>query len=65
MEVDYASFEEFWQPMLHAAGPVGALVRSLDDGELARLAEETQARLAVPDGPFTLEAHAVAFRGTA
>ena len=59
---DYADFEDFWEPLTHGVGPVGAHLRSLTDAQRSGVREALRAR--VPQGPFTLDARAWYARGT-
>lgn len=60
----YASFDEFWQSILGAAGGVGAYVSKLDPPRLSQLRESCRKELGAPEAPFTLRARAWAVRGT-
>lgn len=64
VQAHYADFEDFWTPMLNAAGPVGRFSSALDDDQRARVGDECRRLLGSPTGPFTLGARAVAFRCT-
>jgi SAM-dependent methyltransferase len=59
---DYADFEDFWEPLTHGVGPVGAHLRSLTDAQRSGVREALRRR--VPEGPFTLDARAWYARGT-
>lgn len=62
--VDYAGFDEYWEPFTHGGGPSsGAYVAKLDADGRARLREACRALL--PDGSFTLHARAWLSVGTA
>jgi SAM-dependent methyltransferase len=54
--VEYASFEDWWEPFELGVGPAGAHVAQLDDEKRAALRE--QCRAAYPEAPFTIEAQA-------
>ena len=55
--VDYAGFDDYWEPFTRAGGPSsGAFYESLDDAGKATLREKVRASL--PEGPFTLPARA-------
>jgi SAM-dependent methyltransferase len=58
VEASYASFDDFWTPLLSTTGPAGQYVHSLDEEKRVRLRDELRARLGSPDGPFTLAASA-------
>ena len=60
--VDYAGPDDFWEPFTFAVGPAGEYLASLAPPERARLRDACRA--AVPDGPFTLTAHAWYARGS-
>jgi hypothetical protein len=61
--VDYADFDDYWEPFTGAAGPVtGAFYASLDDAGKATLRDTVRASL--PEGPFTLPARAWLALGT-
>src|SRR3954470_14465221 len=62
--VDYAGFDEYWEPFTGAAGPAtGAFYATLDDAGKATLRDTVRASL--PEGPFTLPARAWLALGTA
>src|SRR5947207_2169806 len=62
--VDYADFDDYWEPFTGAAGPAtGAFYASLDDADKATLRDTVRASL--PEGPFTLPARAWLALGTA
>jgi ubiquinone/menaquinone biosynthesis C-methylase UbiE len=62
--VDYAGFDDYWEPFTHGGGPSsGAYLAKLDDDGRARLREACRALL--PDGSFTLHARAWLAIGTA
>jgi len=61
IEVEHASFDEYWGPFSLGVGPAGAYLAGLD--EQARGAIEERCRAALPAGPFTLEFRAWAARG--
>jgi hypothetical protein len=61
--VDYAGYDDFWQPFTFGVGPAGQYLRSLPTERQARLREACRQRL--PDGPFLLTARAWYARGTA
>ncbi|MDQ3065706.1 MAG: methyltransferase domain-containing protein [Actinomycetota bacterium] len=61
--VEYASFDEWWEPYTLGVGPAGAHARSLGDTELSALRE--RCRQLLPEAPFTLNAVAWATRGLA
>jgi len=60
--VDYAGFEDFWEPFTFAVGPTGQFLASLPAAERDRVREACRAEL--PEGPFTLTARAWYARGT-
>jgi ubiquinone/menaquinone biosynthesis C-methylase UbiE len=59
--LQYAGFDDFWEPFTFAVGPAGAHLRSLPADGQARVREACRAEL--PDGPFTLSARAWCARG--
>jgi SAM-dependent methyltransferase len=61
VRVEYASFDDWWEPFTLGVGPAGAFVAGLD----AVLREELKERCRqlAPVAPFTLEASAWAARG--
>ena len=61
--VEYATFEEWWQPYTLGVGPSGAYARSLGDHDLAELRE--RCRRILPEPPFAFTAYAWAARGRA
>jgi SAM-dependent methyltransferase len=61
--VEYASFEDWWEPFTLGVGPAGAYVAGLDAVQREELKE--RCRQLAPDAPFTLEAIAWAARGHA
>ena len=63
--VDYADYEDFWQPFLTGTGPAGAYSVSLDDDRRGALRDAIFQRLGAPGGSFTLTARAWAVRGIA
>ena len=62
-QVEYASFEDWWEPYTAGVGPAGAYVRGLDDD--TRDALQERCRQLLPDAPFTLDAYAWTARGLA
>lgn len=65
VEAAYEDFDDFWDPFLDGVGPAGAYVVTLDAERQASVREACRARLAEPEGPFTLRARACAVRGVA
>jgi ubiquinone/menaquinone biosynthesis C-methylase UbiE len=61
--VDYAGFDEWWEPLTLAVGPAGAYLAGLDPERRARL--RGLCREALPDGELTVAARAWAARGLA
>lgn len=61
--VEYASFDEWWEPYTFGVGPAGAYVRKLGEEEQSELRE--RCRQLLPQAPFTVEAFAWAARGLA
>jgi SAM-dependent methyltransferase len=61
--VDYAGFDDYWEPFTGAAGPAtSAFYASLDEAGKATLRDTVRASL--PEGPFTLPARAWLALGT-
>jgi hypothetical protein len=61
----FASFEDYWQPVLGRSTPTSAMVARVDEqtgGALARLLREKLSAVQ-PDGSFVLPARAFAVRG--
>jgi hypothetical protein len=63
VEVEYAGFDDYWQPFLTGAGPGGHYCVSLDAAHRAALRDECRRRLGITEGPFTLTARAWTARG--
>jgi SAM-dependent methyltransferase len=61
VDVDFTSFDDWWEPFTLGVGPAGDYVRSLDEAGLAALREAC--RGALPPEPFDLDATAWAARG--
>ena len=59
--VEYASFEEWWEPYTLGVGPAGGYVAGLEADEQERLRELCRAEL--PSAPFVIDARAWAARG--
>ncbi len=61
----FATFEDFWTPLLGGQGPVPRYVSQLSEGDRRALREELRRRLPIqPDGAFELGARAWAVRAT-
>ncbi len=60
--VDYAGFDDFWEPFTYRVGPAGQYLASLPAEQQDRIREACRAQL--PDGEFTLTARAWYARGT-
>ncbi len=58
--LEYASFDDWWEPFTLGVGPAGAYAKSLDDAGRALLRE--RCREVLPEAPFTLGAVAWAAR---
>lgn len=56
VDVEHASFDEWWKPFTFGVGPGGAYLSSLEPEQQARLREHCRA--AYPEGPFVLTARA-------
>ena len=61
--VDYADFEDFWEPFTFRVGPAGQYLASLPADQQDRVREACRA--ALPEGAFSLTARAWYARGTA
>ncbi len=61
--IEWATFEDWWQPYELGVGPAGAYVRSLDESQRAALRDRSRDLL--PGAPFTITAVAWVARGTA
>ncbi|MEJ7568105.1 MAG: class I SAM-dependent methyltransferase [Gaiellaceae bacterium] len=61
--VEYASFDDWWEPFTLGVGPAGAYAKGLDETERSALREHC--REVLPEAPFTLSAVAWAARGLA
>jgi SAM-dependent methyltransferase len=66
IRMDYASFEDYWRPLLGRQGPVGTYVTSLSADLLRRIEEAVKRAYCAgaPDGERSLTATAWAVRGT-
>ncbi|MBX6374668.1 MAG: class I SAM-dependent methyltransferase [Acetobacteraceae bacterium] len=65
VRMDYADFEDYWQPLLGRQGPAADYVASLDAAALGRLREHIRRAYldGEPDGPRSYAATAWAVRG--
>jgi len=63
VQVDHASFDDWWKPFTLGVGPAGAYVARLDPARREQLKE--RCRQLAPVAPFTLDANAWAARGHA
>jgi SAM-dependent methyltransferase len=61
VRLEYASFDDWWEPFTLGVGPAGAYVAGLD--AVRREEVKERCRQLVPEAPFTLEAFAWAARG--
>jgi SAM-dependent methyltransferase len=66
IRMDYANFDDYWQPLGGGQGPVGTYLVGLDPDLRARIehAVANAYRSGSPDGPRSLTATAWAVRGT-
>ena len=62
IDMQFTSFDDYWQPFTAGQGPAGRYVASLDESVLRTL--ESRLRLRLPDDAFSLRARAWAVRGT-
>lgn len=63
VSVTYQDFDDFWMPMLDAAGPIRAFCASLTADQRSQISDECRRLLGSPTGPFTMAATALAFKG--
>ncbi len=65
IELDFASFNDFWLPLLGGVGPLGSYLSSLSADRQQALREEIWRRCLGngPDGPFKLHSQSWAVRG--
>ena len=62
VEVEYQTFEEWWEPYTYGVGPTGAYCAGLSEERQQRLREAC--REALPSPPFVVTSSAWAARGT-
>jgi hypothetical protein len=65
IRMDYASFTDYWEPLLGGQGPFGSYVAGLPERRRARIRAAVRAAYCAgaPDGPRSLAATAWAVRG--
>ncbi|HET7738736.1 MAG TPA: class I SAM-dependent methyltransferase [Tepidiformaceae bacterium] len=63
VNVQFASFDDWWEPFTFGVGPAGAYVSALDQPGQAQLREQCRAML--PGSPFVISGRAWAARGLA
>ncbi|MEO7437613.1 MAG: class I SAM-dependent methyltransferase [Candidatus Binatia bacterium] len=63
VRASYENFDDFWDPIVTGAGPIGSYKASTDDGRRAAIREACRARLGAPQRPFELTGRACAARG--
>jgi SAM-dependent methyltransferase len=65
IDLDFASFDDYWRPFLGGQGPAGAYTASLPEPRRAALEARLRGRLlgGRPDGRITLQARAWAVKG--
>jgi hypothetical protein len=63
VQVEYAGFDDYWQPFLSGTGPGGHYCVSLNAAQRTALRDECRRRLGTDSGTFTLSARAWAVRG--
>ena len=61
VDVEHATFDEWWEPYTLGVGPAGAHVAGLDEAQRFELRE--RCRDLLPDAPFTIQARAWAAGG--
>jgi hypothetical protein len=66
IRMDFASFDDYWAPLLGGQGPFGGFIRGLAPDRRSRIEELVNAayRSGAPDGPRSFTATAWAARGT-
>lgn len=66
IRMDYADFDDYWEPLLAGQGPVGSYVEALDQDLRVRLRERVRGAYlsGSPDGPRSLTATAWAVKGS-
>jgi SAM-dependent methyltransferase len=65
IRMDYASFDDYWQPLLGGQGPVGSYVTALDDDTRSKIENAVRRSYysGAPDGERSMTATAWAARG--
>jgi SAM-dependent methyltransferase len=65
VEMNFKSFQDYWEPFLLGQGPAGAYVKQVGHNHLLILHEEVKRRLRLRDetAPFTLRGRVLAVRG--
>jgi SAM-dependent methyltransferase len=65
LRMDYANFDDYWEPLLGGQGPVGAFVASMRSDALPKLKDAVRSAYLSgrPDGPRSLSATAWAVHG--
>lgn len=63
VDVDFTTFEDWWDPFTLGVGPAGAYAATLDEGERAEVRESCRRRLGDP--PFTVRSRCWVVRGHA
>jgi hypothetical protein len=58
VQAAYSDLDDFWNPFVEWAGPVGQFCRSLDRDRRAAIREQLRMRVGAPGGSFTLPARA-------
>ena len=61
VDVEHATFEDWWEPFTRGVGPAGAFVEARTPDERTKLQELCRRELG--DGPFTVRAAAWAAKG--
>ena len=64
VEAGYDDFDDLWTSVAAGVGPIGDVMKDLDEEGIARFREEIRSRLGDPTGAFTLTGRAWAVRGT-
>ena len=59
----YQHFDDFWEPIVTSAGPIGTYMAAADEERREAIREACRTRLGNPQQPFELSARACAARG--
>jgi ubiquinone/menaquinone biosynthesis C-methylase UbiE len=64
VESTYTGFDDLWEPYTFGIGPIGSLLKNLDEERTAGIRDTLRAAYPDPNEPITLSAVAWAVRGT-